>query len=84
MTDDRTDVDALAVVRALGQADPPDPAVLVAARERLWSAITDELLSGSPATDAGPRESRARPRSAVRPRPDLARPVRRHRGDGSR
>lgn len=48
---------------ALGQVDPPDPAVLDAARELLWAAVAAEMLS------AGEAEShRRKDRGAEGPR----------------
>ena len=38
------DLDPLA---AIGQVDPPDPGVLDAARETLWSAVAEEMLGGT-------------------------------------
>ncbi len=38
------DLDMLA---AIGQVDPPDPGVLDAARETLWSAVAEEMLGGT-------------------------------------
>jgi hypothetical protein len=38
------DLDLLA---AIGQVDPPDPGVLDAARETLWSAVAEEMLGGT-------------------------------------
>jgi hypothetical protein len=40
------DLDMLA---AIGQVGPPDPGVLDAAREVLWSAVAQEMLSVAPA-----------------------------------
>jgi hypothetical protein len=38
------DLDLLA---AMGQVDPPDPDVLDAARETLWSAVAEEMLGAT-------------------------------------
>ena len=38
------DLDLLA---AIGQVDPPNPGVLDAARETLWSAVAEEMLGGT-------------------------------------
>ncbi|MGH3190949.1 MAG: hypothetical protein ACRDPY_11340 [Streptosporangiaceae bacterium] len=45
------DLDLLA---AIGRVDPPDPGVLDAARETLWSAVAEEMLGATVA------ETRAR------------------------
>jgi hypothetical protein len=42
--DPTPDLDLLA---AIGQVDPPDPGVLDAARETLWSAVAEEMLGGT-------------------------------------
>jgi hypothetical protein len=36
----------------LGLVTPPTPEVLAAARERLWSAVAEEMLAMRPATGA--------------------------------
>jgi hypothetical protein len=38
------ELDLLAVI---GRVDPPDPIVLDAARETLWSAVAEEMLGGT-------------------------------------
>jgi hypothetical protein len=38
------DLDLLA---AIGRVDPPEPGVLDAARETLWSAVAEEMLGGT-------------------------------------
>jgi len=38
------DLDLLAVI---GRVDPPDPGVLDAARETLWSAVAQEMLGAT-------------------------------------
>ena len=88
MTGDQTDTEALELLRALGRVDPPDLGVLAAARQPLWSAITDELLSADSAGDPGrPQQGEAQQgeaqRSAARPRPDQSSPARRQRSDGA-
>jgi len=35
-------------LRALGRVEPPDPAVLEAARETLWAAVASEMLGTQP------------------------------------
>jgi hypothetical protein len=47
--------DDLPDLERLGRVDPPDPRVLDAARETLWSAVAAEMLSTAPrgAPDAG-------------------------------
>ncbi|MGB6456823.1 MAG: hypothetical protein WBH47_20335 [Streptosporangiaceae bacterium] len=63
MTDDQTDTEALELLRALGRVDPPEPGVLAAARQPLWSAITDELLSADSAGEPGrPQQGEAQQR----------------------
>jgi hypothetical protein len=44
---------------ALGHVDPPPPEVLRAARETLWSAVTQEMLTATPSPQA------ATPRAAA-------------------
>jgi hypothetical protein len=44
---------------ALGHVDPPPPEVLHAARETLWSAVTQEMLATTPSPQA------ATPRAAA-------------------
>lgn len=83
MTDDTADQDALALLRALGQVPAPDSAIAAAARESLWSAVTDELLSADPVRDIGrPRQRETRP-PAARPQPGQAPPARRLRRDSA-
>jgi hypothetical protein len=53
VTEDRAEPEDTGLLRALGQAEPPSPAVLEAAREMLWSAVAGEMLSRAPAGDAG-------------------------------
>lgn len=93
MTGDQTDTEALELLRALGRVDPPDLGVLAAARQPLWSAITDELLSADSAGDPGrPQQGEAQQgeaqqrearRPAARPRPNQSSPARRQRSDGA-
>jgi hypothetical protein len=82
VTDDQTDQAALDLLCTLGRVAPPAVAVVAAARESLWSAITDELLSADLAAGASRPQRRAARRPAARPRPDQRSP-RRHRRDGS-
>jgi hypothetical protein len=58
------------LLRTLGQAEPPVPAALEAAREVLWSAVAADMLAADPA--GGSARTRA-----GRPRED----TRRHRGE---
>jgi len=37
----------LDLLTAIGQVDPPDPGVLDAARETLWSAVAAEMLGAT-------------------------------------
>jgi hypothetical protein len=37
----------LDLLAAIGRVDPPDPGVLDAAREALWSAVAQEMLGGT-------------------------------------
>ena len=53
MTEDWADPEGTALLRALGQAEPPAPGVLEAAREVLWSAVAAEMLAAGPAGEAG-------------------------------
>jgi hypothetical protein len=58
-------------LRALGQVEPPAPGVVEAARERLWSAVAEEMLAAGP--QEHPRRTRAagadRSRDGIRRRP---------------
>ena len=55
MTEDWADPEGAGPLRALGQVEPPGPGVLDAAREALWSAVAEEMLSAGPAAvPAGP------------------------------
>jgi hypothetical protein len=55
----------------LGRVDPPDPAVLDAAREVLWAAVAEEMLSGTPGEPRRIAEREAdQPRQAGRPLPE--------------
>jgi hypothetical protein len=45
------------LLRALGRVERPDPAVLDAAREALWSAVAAEMLAEQP--PGGSRRGRA-------------------------
>ena len=81
MTDDAADQEALELLRAVSQADPPDAAVLAVAREPLWSAIADELLAADTAVESTHTQQREARRPAARPRPDQSRPIRRRHGD---
>jgi hypothetical protein len=53
VTEDMAEPEATGLLRALGQAEPPGPGVLEAAREMLWSAVAGEIFSAGPAGDAG-------------------------------
>ncbi len=50
---DDTGPDDTGLLRALGQVEPPGPGVLAAAREALWSAVAEEMLSAGPAGGTG-------------------------------
>lgn len=55
----------------LGQVDPPDPAVLDAARETLWAAVAEEMLPGPPGESRRIAEREAdQPRRADRLPPE--------------
>jgi hypothetical protein len=56
VTEEFPEPDHAPVLRALGRVDPPAPAVVEAARERLWSAVAGEMLATRPAD--GPRRNR--------------------------
>jgi hypothetical protein len=67
-TDDHETPD-LDLLAAIGQVSPPDPGVLDAAREVLWSAVAQEVLSVPPA-DPRPRtmgERKTEPRYREHP-----------------
>jgi hypothetical protein len=53
VTEDRPEPEDAGLLRALGQAEPPSPAVLDAAREMLWEAVAGEMLSPGLAGGAG-------------------------------
>ncbi len=55
MTENIAEPDDMGPLRALGQAEPPGPGVLAAAREALWSAVAGEMLSADP--DGGTRRA---------------------------
>jgi hypothetical protein len=59
VTEDWPDPEGAGPLRALGQVEPPGPGVLDAAREALWSAVAEEMLSADPAGGTG-RTRRAR------------------------
>ena len=59
MTKDWADPEGTGLLRKLGQDEPPGPGVLEAARETLWSAVAEEMLSAGPAADT-PRTDRSR------------------------
>jgi len=61
MTDERADAEGAGLLRALGQVAPPAPGVLEAAREALWSAVAEEMLS---AGQTGPAGGAGRARAA--------------------
>jgi hypothetical protein len=69
VTGDRTEPEITAMLRALGQPEPPAPGALDAAREALWSAVAGEMLSLGPADDAG----RTRAAGTDRQREDIRR-----------
>jgi hypothetical protein len=52
VTEDWADPEGAGLLGALGQVEPPEPSVLEAAREALWSAVTGEMLSAGPAASA--------------------------------
>jgi hypothetical protein len=53
VSEDTAEPHITALLGALGQVEPPVPGVLEAARELLWLAVNQELLSVSPPTDTG-------------------------------
>ena len=59
MTENTAEPDDTGLLRALGQVEPPGPGVLEAAREALWSAVAEQMLSADPAGGTG-RTRRAR------------------------
>jgi hypothetical protein len=78
VTEDWSGQEGAGPLRALGQVEPPGPGVLDAAREALWSAVAEEMLSAGPAGRAG----RADAGRAGAPGTDQSREgVRRHRGE---
>ncbi len=67
MTPDGPELEALGQV---GQVDPPDPAVLDAARELLWAAVAAEMLSaGEPESHRKTEREAEGPRQAEQRRP---------------
>jgi hypothetical protein len=64
VTEDMAEPETTGLLRALGQAEPPGPGVLEAAREMLWSAVAGETFSAGPAGDAG-RTDAGRTRAAA-------------------
>jgi hypothetical protein len=78
VTEDWADPEGTALLCALGQVEPPRPGVLEAAREALWSAVAEEMLSAGPAASAGRADAgRVGAPGTDRSRED----VRRHRGE---
>jgi hypothetical protein len=69
VTEDKAEPETTGLLRALGQAEPPGPGVLEAAREMLWSAVAGEILSAGPAGDAG----RTRAAGTAQSREDIRR-----------
>jgi hypothetical protein len=53
VTEDMAEPENAALLRALGQVEPPVPGVLEAARGVLWSAVAEQILSAGAAGDAG-------------------------------
>jgi hypothetical protein len=53
MGQDMAEPESAGLLRALGQARPPGPGVLTAAREALWSAVAEEMLSADAAGEPG-------------------------------
>jgi hypothetical protein len=52
VTEDMAEPENAGMLRALGQVEPPVPGVLQAAREVLWPAVAEEMLSAGAAGDA--------------------------------
>ena len=48
MTKDTAEPENAGLLHALGQAEPPGPDVLEAARERLWSVVAADVPSADP------------------------------------
>jgi hypothetical protein len=46
-TPDQDPAPDLDLLTAIGRVDPPEPGVLDAARETLWSAVAEEMLGGT-------------------------------------
>ena len=74
MTEDMPEPDDDRLLCALGRVEPPDPAVLEAAREALWSVVAGEMLATDP---SGGRKTRAA--GTARPQDES----RHHRAEGS-
>ena len=68
MNPDREDLDLTELLSVIGQVGPPSSDALEDAREVLWSAVTEEMLSAS---DARPRPAELaadQPRQTARQR----------------
>jgi hypothetical protein len=67
VTEDMAEPEDAALLRALGQVEPPVPGVLETAREALWSAVAGEMLPDGEASQAG----RHRAGGTARSQPDI-------------
>jgi hypothetical protein len=76
VTEHTDGTDPLELLGMLGRVDPPDHAVVAAARQQLWLAIAADLLAG----DAGRAQPSEVQRPAARRRPPEARQENRRRG----
>lgn len=63
MTEDMAEPENAGLLEVLGQVELPASSILEAAREVLWSAVAEEMLSTGAAGDAGRTRARGTDRS---------------------
>jgi hypothetical protein len=65
MTDNMAEPEDAGLLGLLGQVQPPDPGALAAAREVLWSAVAEEMLSAGEAGDSERTRTHGTDRSQI-------------------
>lgn len=68
MNPDREDLDIAELLSVIGQVGPPSSDALEDAREVLWSAVTEEMLSASDARTRPEEHIADQPQETVRQR----------------
>jgi hypothetical protein len=63
VTEDRAERESAELLAVIGQVEPPDPSALQNAREVLWSAVADDMLSAGAAGGAERMRARGTDRS---------------------